>query len=114
MATVRHRGFDIISRSYEIADSGYWTVDLEIRRNGRVRAFSISEHYPTRDEAEAQCVGFGRRIVDGRVKGCSVDSLRRGNSILTLVRLLTAESLGLLIVALAAIYVLGRAILRVT
>ena len=108
MATVRYRGFDIVPRSYQLADSGAWTVDLEIRRNGRVRTFSASEHYPTLEEAEAQCVGFGRRIIERRVKGWSIDSLRAGYSILgPLVRLLTSNSLGAVIVVLAAIFGLG-------
>ncbi len=115
MATVRYRGFDIVSRSYQIADSGAWTVDLEIQRNDRVRAFSASEHYPTLEEAEAQCIGFGRRVIDGRVKGWSVASLRAGNSFWApLGRLLTTPSLALLILMLVAIFALGRVILRVS
>lgn len=115
MATVRYRGFDIVSRSYQLAESGAWTVDLEIRRNDRVRTFSVSEHYPTLEEAEAQSLGYGRRIIDGRVKGWSVDALRVGNSIWApVVRLLTTESLGVLIVVLAAIFALSRLILRVS
>ena len=113
MTTVRYRGFDIVPRSYQLADSGAWTVDLEIRRNGRVRAFSANEHYPTREEAEAQCVGFGRRIIDRRVKGWSVESLRAGNSILApLVRLFTSDSLGVVLVVLAVIGLGGFMIAR--
>jgi hypothetical protein len=58
---------------------------------------------------------LGRRIVDNRVKGWSVDSLRQGNSLWgTLTRLLVHESLGPLIVVLAAILGIGRAILRLS
>jgi hypothetical protein len=112
MATVRYRGFDIAARSYQLADSGAWTVDLEIRRNDRFRAFSVDERYPTREEAEAQCIGYGRRIIDGRVKGWSVDALRVGNSIWEpLVRLLTSDSLGAFLVVLAVIFGLGGLII---
>jgi hypothetical protein len=95
MSTVRYRGFDIMSRPYELAETGEWTVDVIIQRNDRSRAFSVNERYATVEEADAQCVGLGRRIIDGRVKGWSVDSLRRGNSVL------------------AAIFGIGRVILRV-
>ncbi len=114
MSTVRYRGFDIMSRPYELAETGEWTVDLIIQRNDRFRTFSVNERYATVEEADAQCVGLGRRIIDGRVKGWSVDSLRRGNSLWsTLVRLLVHESLGPLILVLAAIFGIGRVIARV-
>jgi len=108
MATVRYRGFDIVSRSYQLAESGAWTVDFQIRRGDRFRAFTVAEHYPTREEADAQCAGFGRRIIQGRVKGWSVKSLRVGNSIWApVVRLLTSDSLGAFLVVLAVIFGLG-------
>ena len=114
MSTVRYRGFDIMSRPYELAETGEWTVDLIIRRNERFRTFSVNERYATVEEADAQCVGLGRRIIDNRVKGWSVDALREGNSLWsTLTRLFIHESLGPLIVVLAAIFGLGRVILRV-
>ena len=108
MASVRYRGFDIVPRSYQLADSGTWTVDLEIRRNDRFRAFSVDERYPTLEEAEGHCINFGRRIIDGRVKGWSVDPLRTGNSIWApVVRLLTNDSLGGFLIVLAVIFGLG-------
>jgi hypothetical protein len=115
MSTVRYRGFDIVSRPYELAETGEWTVDLTIRRNERFRTFSVNERYATVEEADAQCVGLGRRIIDNRVKGWSVDALREGNSLWsTLTRLVVHDSLGPLIVALAAILGIGRAILRLS
>ena len=72
----RYRGFEILSRPYRLADSGFWTVELEIRRGGLARCFSVNERYATEAEADFQCVGLGRQIIDGRVPGWSVKNLR--------------------------------------
>lgn len=76
MTTIRYKGFNILALPYQLHDSQRWTVDLEIRRNGRSRPFSLGERYRTEQEADARCAGLGRRIIDGRVPGWSVDNLR--------------------------------------
>lgn len=78
MTSIRYKGFDIVARPYQISQSRRWTVDLEIRRKHRKQPFSLDERYPTEQEADARCSGLGRRIIDGRVPGWSVDHLRRG------------------------------------
>lgn len=113
MSTVRYRGFDIVARPYQIAETGEWTVDLQIRRNDRFRTFTVNEHYASEEEAEAQCVGLGRRIVEGRVKGWSVDPLRAGNSVWSRAARLLTGDLAPVIVVLAALLGLGRVIMRV-
>jgi hypothetical protein len=76
VSTVAHKGFRIVARPYQLHASGLWTVEVEIRRKGRLRAFSSMARYPTEEEATAQSLAFGRRIVAGEVQGCSIDSLR--------------------------------------
>jgi hypothetical protein len=104
MTTIRYRSFDIVARSYQLADTGRWTVDFDIRRAGRGRSFSLGETHATRDEAEAQCLILGRRIVEGRVDGWSVQALRTGiNPLETAVQFVTTESLTVLILGVVAI-----------
>jgi hypothetical protein len=43
-----------------------------ISRHSRLRAFSAPATYPTHEEAVAACSEYGRGIIDGRVKNCSV------------------------------------------
>jgi len=76
MTPIRYKGFSILTRLYQICQSKRWTVDLEIRRDGQRQSFSTDERYQTEPEAEARCASLGRRIIDGRVPGCSVDRLR--------------------------------------
>jgi hypothetical protein len=76
VSTVAHKGFHIIARPYQLHATGLWTVEVEIRRKGRLRAFSAVARYATEAEATAQSLDFGRRIVSGQVPGCSIDSLR--------------------------------------
>ena len=78
MTSLRYKGFHIVTRPYQVAESRRWTVDLEIRRAGRKQGFSLNERYPTEQEADARCAGLGQRIIDGKVVGWSVDQrLRR-------------------------------------
>lgn len=76
MTTLTYKGFRILARPYQLHDTQRWTVDLEIRRNGRRKPFSLDEHYRTEQEADARCSGLARRIIDGRVPGWSVEHLR--------------------------------------
>lgn len=65
-----------MARPYQISLTKLWTVDLEIRRNGRRQSYSLGERYRTEREANAGCTSLARRIVDGEVPGSSVDHLR--------------------------------------
>ena len=114
MTTIRYRGFDIVARSYQLADTGRWTVDFDVRRSGRGRSFSLRETHATQDEAEAQCFILGRRIVEGRVDGWSVQDLRTGiNPLQAAVQFLTTESLTVVVLGVVAILGFsGLAILR--
>jgi len=72
----KYKGFKILARPYQLHESKRWTADFEIRRNGRRQPFGLDERYLTEEEAEARCSGLGRRIIDGRVPGWSVEHLR--------------------------------------
>ena len=72
---VSYRGFAITARTFQIRGSGRWTRDLLIGRHQELRAFSDPRTYPTKQLATAGCWDLGRRIIDGRVRNCSVDDL---------------------------------------
>jgi hypothetical protein len=72
---VSYKGFAITARTFQIRGSGRWTLDLLIGRHGDLRAFSGPGTYPTEESAITGCWEFGRRIIDGRVRDCSVDDL---------------------------------------
>jgi hypothetical protein len=76
MTTIKYKGFNILARSYQLFESKRWTVDLEIRQDGRRRPFSSNKRYHTEQEADARCSGLGQRIIDGRIPGWSVEDLR--------------------------------------
>ena len=72
---VSYKGFAITARTFQIRGSGRWTLDLLIGRHGHLRAFSGPGTYPTEASAITGCNEFGRRIIDGRVRECSVEGL---------------------------------------
>ena len=76
MSTSRYKGFSILARPYPLHEAGCWTADLEIRRSGRSQPFALEGRYQSEDEAQVECAGVGRRIIDGGVEGWSVDHLR--------------------------------------
>jgi len=114
MTLTRYRGFEIVSRSYQLAGSGRWTIDFDVRRSGRGRSFSLRETHASAAEADAQCMILGRRIIEGRVDGWSVEDLRvEIRPVEAVVQLITTESLTVLIVGVVAILGFsGLAILR--
>ena len=76
MTSIRYKGFEILTRPYQLHETRRWTVDLEIHRRGRRQPFSLAERYSTEEQADARCSGLGRRIIDGRVPGWSIEHLR--------------------------------------
>jgi hypothetical protein len=72
---VWYKGFAITVRTFQIRGSGRWTLDLLIGRHRSLRAFSGPRTYPTEESAFTGCCEFGRCIIDGRVRNCSVDDL---------------------------------------
>lgn len=78
MTTIKYKGFSIVARPYQLHRSKRWSVELEIRRNGGKQPFCLDESYRTEQEADARCTGVGRRIIDGKLPGWSVDHLRAG------------------------------------
>jgi hypothetical protein len=70
---VSYKGFTITARTFQIRGSGRWTLDLLIGRQGCLRAFSSPGTYSTEEAAIRGCFEFGRRIIDGRVRNCSVE-----------------------------------------
>jgi hypothetical protein len=72
---VSYKGFVITARTFQIRGSGRWTLDLLIGRHRELRAFSGARTYPTEESAITGCCEFAQRIIDGRVRDCSVDDL---------------------------------------
>jgi len=73
--SVLYKGFTITARTFQIRGCGRWTLDLLIGRHTDLRAFSGPRTYPTEESAITGCCEFGQRIIDGRVRDCSVDDL---------------------------------------
>lgn len=65
---IEYKGF-IIEADPELLETGRWSTFVEIhRRSGsRVssRVFRESPIYETREDAVADCLEFGKRIIDG-------------------------------------------------
>ncbi len=87
--TLQYKGYEIRATPLQLPESGKWTLDIEIvrrpqrsskhrRKTGdtvNLRSFSAQDEFWTREEAIARCFAFGKRIIDGKVKGLTVVDL---------------------------------------
>ena len=76
MNNASYKRFEIVPRCYQLHETREWTVDLDIRRRGRIRSFSSRERYPDEQQAIERSVRLARQIIDGQVPRTSVDGLR--------------------------------------
>lgn len=79
MEPVPYKGYLIEPHTRQLRETREWTIDINIMRDAqgqlRVQKFIARNTFPTREEAERWCVGFGRDIIDRKVPGCTVDQL---------------------------------------
>jgi hypothetical protein len=72
MPDASYKGFAITPRTFQIHGSGRWTLDVLIGRRSKLRAFSDTKTFATEAQAIAGCCEFGRKIIDGKARNCSV------------------------------------------
>ncbi len=74
-----YKRYEIRATPLQLPESGEWTLDIEIVRHTgdavKLRSFRARNRFPTQEEAIARCFAFGRRIIDGKVKGRTVSDL---------------------------------------
>ena len=74
-----YRNYLLRSKSVHLAESNRWTVEVTIVRNkcseGEVgeQTFSSEDTFHIKEVADMEGVIFARRIIDGEVKGLSID-----------------------------------------
>ncbi len=77
--TLQYKGYEIRAIPLQLPESREWTLDIEIVRHTgdavNLRPFSARNKFPTQEEAIARCFAFGKRIIDGKVKGRTVSDL---------------------------------------
>jgi hypothetical protein len=74
-----YHGFEIEPGSQQLSETGYWTLRVFITRYEdnriRVREFLANNEYRSGEEAVKHCLLFGKRIIDGHIRNCSVEDL---------------------------------------
>jgi hypothetical protein len=75
MRPAHYKGFTITPRTFQVRGSGCWTLDLLIGQRELLRAFSGSSTFATERAAEAGCLAFAQRIIDGSRPGCPLAGL---------------------------------------
>ena len=75
MHKIKYKGYDIEAKPYRSDASSEWKIDLIISKDLASREFYPKDTLKTKEEAVKFCFDLGVRIIDGEVKGCSVDDL---------------------------------------
>jgi hypothetical protein len=79
MSSIQYKEYIIEAIPLQLRDSGEWTTDIRIRRfrldKLHYRAFSAGNTFKTEEEAIQRCIDFGKRIIDGEIKNCTVTDL---------------------------------------
>ncbi len=76
MKGVIYKGYTIQPAPRHLVDTGQWELNVFISWTTEdeedSRHFVSTGRYATEDEATAQCIAYGQRIVDGQIPGSSV------------------------------------------
>jgi hypothetical protein len=75
---VRYNGHLIQAASYQLKDSGEWTINLTIYRdmgNIKGKQFSAANTLKIKAEAISHCIEFGKLIIDGKYENYSLEDL---------------------------------------
>jgi len=79
MSELQYKGYVIIAHPEQLVENNEWTVEILIEktRGGSVsdKPFSESNTFQSKEKATERCFNFGKQIIDGQVKNCSVDDL---------------------------------------
>ena len=73
---VTYKGYTIRSALRQLPDTGQWELNVFISwpvdDDEECRHFYLTGRCATEEEATAQCIAYGQRIIDGKVPGSSV------------------------------------------
>ena len=79
MGRIEYKGYIIHATPYQLAKDKSWTINIHIKRHTgsgvNDKNFSAANTFPTKTEAIKHCLRFGKQIIDGKVKDCTVDDL---------------------------------------
>ena len=75
MDRVQYSGYVIDARTHQLADDNRWSLDISIEHHTdervQVQTYGAVNTFETRDEAVQHCIDYGRKIIDGKVAGCT-------------------------------------------
>jgi len=79
MGKITYKGYLIEAAPYQLAESGEWTMQVNIYRDRgsqiSEKPFSAKNRFKTKEEAIPHCFEFGKQIIDGKIENCNVDDL---------------------------------------
>jgi len=79
MDKIPYKGYLIEADPYQLAESGEWTMRVNIWRDRgshiNEKPFYAKNRFKRKEEAIGHCFELGKQIIDGRIENCNVDDL---------------------------------------
>ncbi|WP_376787816.1 CV_2116 domain-containing protein [Aliamphritea hakodatensis] len=81
MIRAQHKGFLIFAAPEELTESRKWSVRVLIQRNLKTASVSRQQYFKSkntcdsREEAEAHCIFYALRVIDGKIPGQNTNRL---------------------------------------
>ncbi len=76
---IPYKDYLVQATPYKLADSGEWTINISIWHDTgsqvNIRNFSAANTFKTKEVAIQHCINFGRQVIDGKFKNCTVSDL---------------------------------------
>ena len=78
---MEYEGYVINSASQQLTEAGEWTLRVSITKHRdsqgvtNEKLFDTTNTFASKEEADAQSVKFGQKIIDGEVDNCNVNDL---------------------------------------
>ena len=77
--SVLYKGYRIQVELYKLTDSGEFKVNISISHHSgsafNIRDFSVASTFKSKEKAIQHGISFGRQIIEGKVKNCTVTDL---------------------------------------
>ena len=79
MTKLHYKGFEIAATPYQLKENWHWTIHINIWKHSGYksieREFSAANTFEKKEDAIKHCLNFGKQIIDGQLKGCTVEDL---------------------------------------
>lgn len=77
--SINYKGYEIRPASMQLKDNKEWNISVYIAKHyddeTKMKSFSASNTFPTKKQAEEQCILFAKEIIDGKHENLTLEDV---------------------------------------